>query len=121
MYAWIIDTDHLADTSEHEGTNGNAKGITGPRTAPDWMCEALKTGKSESDLRSNGEMSFPVWIYPFEMSDDDGELYYSGRLMVTVSSDGTEEACYAPLGNFGMPNAGCVSITYPGHPGMDCG
>ncbi len=42
---------------------------------------------------------------------DDGELYYTGR------SDGLEpdadcDAGFAPLYDFGMPNAGCTEIKY---------
>ena len=53
------------------------------------------------------------------MYDDDGELYYGGRLMTDEGA--TESACVGPLIDYGQPAAGCTSICYPGHPGMDCG
>ena len=41
--------------------------------------------------------------FQFRMFDDDGELYYEGRC--TIES-------FAPLDDFGMPNAGCTTIKY---------
>ena len=40
---------------------------------------------------------------PFRMYDDDGELYYEGKM---------SEECegFEPLDDFGMPNAGCTEI-----------
>ena len=40
----------------------------------------------------------------FRMKDDDGEICYYGR----SSSDSS----FAPLDDFGMPNAGCTMIEY---------
>lgn len=35
-YGWIIDIDHVPDSRSPEGTNANAKGVTGPHnTNPD--------------------------------------------------------------------------------------
>lgn len=42
--------------------------------------------------------------HKFRMKDDDDEIYYYGR----SSSDSS----FAPLDDFGMPNAGCTSIEY---------
>lgn len=42
--------------------------------------------------------------HQFRMKDDDGEIYYYGR----SSSDSS----FAPLDDFGMPNAGCTTIEY---------
>ena len=44
------------------------------------------------------------------MYDGDGELYYTGRLY-DLSGEYGEEACCAPLGDFGMPNAGAVEVS----------
>lgn len=111
-YAWIIDTDHLA-RAERRLTGrceDDAKGRTGPRDAPDDMLAVLN---GTADNRSGWDM------FTFKMHDDDGILYYTGRLIADDSA--SEAACYAPLGDFGDPNAGCVSVTYPGHKDMDCG
>lgn len=121
-YAWIIDTDHMPDEQAPEGTNGNARGVTGPRNANQWMVDRLgDPGLSDVSAR----------IFTFEMRDSDGELYYTGRLIADdgeretlrdgVTETISERACYAPLADFGMPNAGAVEITYPGHKDMDCG
>lgn len=118
-YAWIIDKDHLAEPTDAPGTNLNAVGVIGPRTAPKAMSAQLSAGKRGKN------------VYTFRMYDDDGELYYTGRLMINdteretlrdgVTPTVSERACYAPLADYGMPNAGAVSITYPRHPDMDCG
>lgn len=101
-YAWIIDTDHLAE----DGEDGDA-GVIGPRDA---------AGESKSELeRSYGHR------HQFRMYDDDGELYYTGTLFWSGDAEPDEEVVYGPLGDFGMPNAGCVLIKYPGRPDWDCG
>lgn len=114
-YAWIIDTDHLAEPGGERGTNTNAVTITGPREAPDWMADLLGRPKVGWSLLEH----FGAQIFTFQMRDDDGELYYTGRMITDEGT--TEEACYGPLGDYGMPNAGCTDIRYPGHPDMDCG
>lgn len=115
-YAWIIDIDHNPDPGFAEGTNCNAKGLTGPRDAPDLLIDILEGNAPPQDIAAHAA---DCKTFTFNMYDDDGELYYSGR-MITDEGD-TEEACYGPLGDFGMPNAGAVSIRYLGHPDMDCG
>lgn len=101
--AWIIDTDHIADRSSPEGTNSNAKGVCGPRDAPEWMENALLTS------------TVPAWaiiqgaaIYRFNVYDDDGELYYTGR-MITEANPPDDEACAGPLFDFGGPNGGATN------------
>ena len=44
---------------------------------------------------------------PFRLLDDDGVVYYEG-----LSDDSDSEAAFAPLDDYGMPNAGCTSIQY---------
>ena len=90
-YAWIIDRDHIATEGEPPGTLLNAKGLTGPRLAPDVLLASLAAG--------NG--------IAFRMRDDDGELYYSGRILCT-----SNQGLFAPLDDFGMANAGCTGIQY---------
>ena len=97
-YAWIIDRDHT------EVTSGDA-GVTGPSDAPAELLERLAAGEG----------------YTFTMRDDDGELYYTGRGIATDDELGSEAFAYGPLGDFGMPNAGAVEITWAGHPEWDCG
>jgi hypothetical protein len=92
-YAWVIDTDHLADHGGEPGTlAGNAATITGPRDAPEGLLAQLAAGGG----------------HKFRLKDDDGELYYSGRL----AGDRESEDGFGPLDDFGLPNAGCTEILY---------
>jgi hypothetical protein len=90
--AFLITRDHIADTSEPEGTNLNAVGVLGPRTITD---------AEEAALKANGGTAF-------RMYDDDGELYYAGRYL----GDPNSEEAFEPLECFGTPNAGAVRIDY---------
>lgn len=103
MTAWIITKDKIADKDAKEGTNLNAKGLTGPSTATDADVARLKAGEGKR----------------FRMLDDDGEIYYYGRQL--EESECTEEyengfwgaeSEFAPLDNFGRPNAGCTDIQF---------
>jgi hypothetical protein len=78
-YNWIITDDYI--------DNGIEVGVTGPRN---------KSRNTENE----GE---------FRMLDDDGELYYRGKIWGDY--DGFE-----PLDDFGMPNAGCTTIEYKSRP-----
>lgn len=80
---WIIDKDCLADESAKAPSNSNAVGMIGPRGY---------TGDG-SDC-----------VYKFRMLDDDNEVYYEGRCNKPDS--------FAPLNDFGMPNAGATMIQY---------
>jgi hypothetical protein len=86
MAAWAITQDYQAEIGARPGTNANAVGLVGPRTAKLTFDEIVK--------HPDGKR--------FQMRDDDGELYYEG---VLVGGDGFE-----PLDDFGEPNAGCTSI-----------
>ena len=100
-YAWLITEDCLADA----GGEGDA-GVSGPSDAPDELLIRLGAGEGNA----------------FRLYDDDQELYYTGRLLTddTMNSD-DEEACYAPLGDFGEGWAGCTEVRWPGHSDWDCG
>lgn len=89
-YAWIIDTDCNPDGPP--GTNLNAKGVTGPRGADADSLAALAAGRG----------------HRFRMTDGDGETCYRGRLL----GDPDSQDGFAPLDDFGMPNAGCTDIEY---------
>lgn len=94
-YAWIIDTDHLADPGAEPGIIAtNAATVTGPGDAPDRLLAALNDGDG----------------IQFKIYDDDDELYYTGRFVPADLSDGEEG--FGPLDDFGMPNAGATTIRY---------
>lgn len=65
------------------------RGTIGPRGCPLTSEEIAATG------------------IPFRMLDDDGEVYYLG--LYTGPDD---ETLFAPLDDFGMPNAGGTAIQY---------
>jgi hypothetical protein len=98
-YAWIITHDHL----EPVGSEYSEVGTAGPYRAPESMLRQLAEGEG----------------YVFTMYDDDGILYYTGRLV--TDEPGSEESSYGPLGDFGLPNAGAVEIRYAGRREWDCG
>lgn len=93
-YAWIIDKDHLYPEGEEGVYSG--PGITGPRNAPDELVAKLKAGEGEK----------------FRMYDDDGELYYEGRIVFVdeAMKDGLD--AFGPLDDYGTPNAGATHIKY---------
>ena len=94
-YGWIIDKDYLAEEGEEAGTNLNAVGVIGPRGIPARIEERLRAGQGRA----------------FRMFDDDGELYYSGRIITSKADEGSETD-FGPLQDFGTPNAGCTFIQY---------
>lgn len=50
-------------------------------------------------------------IREFKLYDDDGELYYTGKMMCADGSDPMESGdLFAPLDDYGMPNAGCTEL-----------
>lgn len=92
MTAWIITKDKI-DT--------DSVGVTGPSIATDADIARLKNGEGKR----------------FRLLDDDGEVYYYGRQL--EKSDCTEEyesgmwgqdSEFAPLDNYGRPNAGCTEL-----------
>lgn len=90
-YAWIIDRDHLDDP------DANDEGTAGPSGIDPALLARLDAGEGLT----------------FRMRDDDGILYYTGRI-VGVGDDPASlgEEAFAPLEDFGHPNAGAVTIEY---------
>lgn len=103
-YAWIIDVDHSPDPNYPEGSYCNAKGVCGPSTAPDNLLDILRN--TQQGRR-------------FKIFDDDGELYYEGRIIVDVP-DGydLQDEHFGPLWDFGTPNAGATDIQYLNDSGL---
>jgi hypothetical protein len=95
-YAWVITKDHL-DNSSTESLTGDV-GIIGPMDA---------FLDSKTDITKHPDAK------KFRMYDDDGELYYTGYIVVE-GEPATEfgEECFNPLNDFGTPNAGAVRIAY---------
>jgi hypothetical protein len=87
-YAWIIDQDVIE--------KGHSNGLTGPRDLPDDLLAKL-----EADPKVGKK---------FKMYDDDGEHYYTGRILYT--DEGDSEVEFAPLDDYGTPGAGCTEIRY---------
>jgi hypothetical protein len=84
-YGWIIDRDVIGDEP-------SSNDLCGPRNIDPAIEKSLRDGKDG------------VW---FQMFDDDWNLYYEGRY---VGPD--DETMFAPLDDFGTPNAGAVTIKY---------
>lgn len=84
-YAWLIYEDRLDGRGVH---------IVGPRNPTPALVAMLDAGKGEQ----------------FRMYDDDGEWYYSGRI-VRVGSASHDEG-FEPLDDFGTPDSGCTEIRY---------
>jgi hypothetical protein len=94
-YGWIIDTDVLYE-SDRETFSKSDAGTVGPSNIDPAVEARLKAGEGE----------------PFEMYDDDGEKYYTGRLLVPDDAKADAEVEFAPLHDFGLPNAGATEIRY---------
>jgi hypothetical protein len=90
---WTITVDHTAEEGAKPGTNANAVGMIGPRTATMTAAEIL----AHADSRR------------FRMTDDDGEAFYEG---VCYLPEGLTEDAFAPKDDFGEPNAGATEIYY---------
>ncbi len=81
---WLI-TEDLIDSGEAVGTCGGS-------SISQAQFDLLREGRHEN-------------IDLFCLYDDDGELYYAGRMLESPETQGFE-----PLDDFGMPNAGCTLI-----------
>lgn len=96
-YAWIVDVDHLSNvplSSQLTESGINTRvGLVGPRNIDP---------ERERMLRDNTATEVRRW----RCKDDDGELCYEGRFI------GAEDAIFAPLEDFAMPDSGATSIEY---------
>lgn len=93
-YAWAITKDHLADApGEEPGSCMNAVGVIGPSNSPLDFTDIIKHCNRQH----------------FRMRDDDDELYYEGYYVCLDEDFGDQ---FAPLDDFGHPNAGAVHIAY---------
>lgn len=111
-YGWLITKDRLADPGDEPGTSLNAVGVKGPSDITPELEARLDAGEG---LR-------------FKLYDDDGEHYYTGRLvadceLAPVAVDSPHfrrpicggvmpEEAFGPLWDFGSPNAGATEIRY---------
>lgn len=109
-YGWVITADHLAEPGAEPGSWAeNAATVMGPRAISPTLADRLRAGEGRT----------------FRLYDDDGELYYSGRIVfvdrsaengdpnaVSVLSSSLPDEAFGPLYDFGMPNAGAVEIRY---------
>jgi hypothetical protein len=99
-YAWRIDIDHLTP-----GDDGDT-GRVGPRDA----------AVDSNDIPTGYEHRATFKLY-----DDDKILYSTGTLYWNGSAAPEEHQAYGPLGDYGMPALGAVTVRYPGHTSWDCG
>jgi hypothetical protein len=93
-YAWIIDKDNFGE----QGTS--RVGWYGPKIPlpPEALLERLKAGEGEE---------FRLY------QDGDTDPTYEGRfLMLDDEFDNGDDPYFAPLDEFGRPDAGCTSIWY---------
>lgn len=87
---WVITLDKIYDPKD--GTP-SATGVSGPHQAkPEEVTRAANFGRV------------------FRMLDDDGIVYYHGRIL-TIERPGGEED-FIPLWEFGTPDSGCTDIQY---------
>jgi hypothetical protein len=72
-----------------------------------WRIVYDYTEQSQVHLTScgyDGEVELP---FEFRLLDDDGNVYYRG-----FSDDNESEEAFAPLDDYGTPEAGCTDIQY---------
>lgn len=80
-YGWIITKDFI--------NQGKEVGIIGPSGVSDAVTAQLIRGEGSK----------------FRLYDDDCNLYYEG---IQITGNNSDEGCFAPLDDFGTPNAGCT-------------
>jgi hypothetical protein len=93
-YAWRITRDILAE-GDGDGFESEV-GVTGPRNAPPELLTELDKGHGRA----------------FRIYDDDGEHYYTGRIVFSDDEAGLGDEAFGPLWDFGAPNAGATEIRY---------
>ena len=75
----------------------------------DFLFEKKESSRNETRTASIGYKEYiasEIEMFKFRMYDDDKNLYYEGMESIKDS--------FAPLDEFGMPNAGCTVIKYFG-------
>lgn len=103
-YLWYITKAHLKDVEPD---------VHGPRDGDRsqlMLARSLARLTQEADLRTVVD-AIPT-VRRFRMYDDDGEPYYDGLFLRSPTSTEGCEDDFAPLEDFGMPNAGCTRIDY---------
>ena len=83
-HGWVIDTDHI---------DGADVGRQGPRDMTPEVLARLEAGEGLT----------------WRAYDDDGEHYYTGRLIVS-GEDADEDEMTSPLFDYAMPGAGAVRL-----------
>lgn len=96
-YVWLITDDSVAAPGER-----NDESTAGPAHVSDDLEKAIRMNHVPS--------GFIRAI--FRLYDDDGMFYYRGRMLYADELDGTDEQVFAPLAEFGRPNAGCTRIAW---------
>lgn len=92
---WVITKDLLYEGSSLQDTFTSEVGTMGPSDTP----------YTEEEILKNGDR--------FRMLDDDFNVYYEGKCYIGDDYDDPNGAPeFAPLWDFGTPNAGCVLIQY---------
>lgn len=99
-YCWVITKDRLGDPKAPKATSSNALGLYGPSTA-------IEAHKVVTLMRGD----------KFRMYDDDGELYYEGKLL--IDRQNPDITLFEPLDDFGF-EAGCTGIQYKDENGVWC-
>ncbi|MEU5425218.1 hypothetical protein AB0H73_06370 [Streptomyces olivoreticuli] len=88
-YGWVIDVEHVREPDDRDEA-----GTKGPSNIAADIEARLDAGEGRQ----------------FQLHDAD-ELAYTGRIIVAPGDEGSETD-FAPLDDFGKPNAGCVEIRY---------
>lgn len=95
-YAWKITRDRTQEWFDSGDFDDlDRTGVTGPSMLSGHLLVDLDQGRGAE----------------FRMSDDDGHIYFEGRIVGDY--DGFE-----PLVDFGMPDAGCTTIEYQNDHGL---
>ena len=97
---WTVTEDHTGETGVGINLAGGAGAVVGPRG-----CTMTSSEIIQHDLARE-----------FQMWDDDGNLMYSGWCI--EAEGGMGEEGFAPLDDFGTPNAGATEIRYKNEKGQ---
>ena len=90
---WIITKDHIED--------GAAVGIGSPYWK-DTDVPADRSAWNRGEIPPEVLKEYELNVR-FKMYDDDGNLYYEGRMQIED---------FHPMDDFGMPNSGCTELWY---------